>query len=328
MKINKILITSVIFFELSVVLILAVKIYRKINIFGSVSVNPINNKFVSKNEESTLQYFYEFLPNTTIKDKLPPLRIETKDTINSDGLNETINYSVSKPKNTFRIITIGDSYTYGLYINAKDNWTKKLEILLNKNANCRNIKRFEVMNLGVPGYDIEYSIERFRLKGEKYNPDLVLFFLKNDDFEYINEYILPKEKQIRRQMNLYPDDPNYYYKDGIKYPTWDRAGSILRDEIGEKQILEYQLKSLKKMNNYYNRKLFVFTFHSTNTKYKNIIGEFSHSRKDIFFYDNLVDIYKLNYFLYPDPHPSQEGHKAIAEDLFKQLVKDNIIPCK
>ena len=51
-------------------------------------------------------------------------------TINNDSLNERFNYSENKDKNTFRIITLGASYTYGLYVDTKNNWTEILEDIL------------------------------------------------------------------------------------------------------------------------------------------------------------------------------------------------------
>ena len=58
---------------------------------------------------------------------------------------------IKKNKDTFRIITLGDSFTFGMYINTKDNWTELLEDKLNSDMGCKNISMFEVINLGVGG---------------------------------------------------------------------------------------------------------------------------------------------------------------------------------
>jgi hypothetical protein len=53
-------------------------------------------------------------------------------TFNQDGLNERYDYNTTKPDGIFRIITLGDSFTFGHFVDTKDNWTERLEDLLNE----------------------------------------------------------------------------------------------------------------------------------------------------------------------------------------------------
>jgi hypothetical protein len=54
--------------------------------------------------------------------------------INSQGFRDK-EFSLSKPTNTIRILAMGDSWTYGWYVNLNDTWPKKLENLLNERRN-------------------------------------------------------------------------------------------------------------------------------------------------------------------------------------------------
>ena len=121
---------------------------QKNNLKTKINVSPINKNTVQTLPTKELKYFFDLKPNAvaTFSADFLPQKITTK--YNNDRLNDTQNYSIDKDSHTFRIITLGDSYTYGLYINTKDNWTEILERKLNKNRLCKNINKFEVINLG------------------------------------------------------------------------------------------------------------------------------------------------------------------------------------
>src|SRR3990170_4440073 len=70
-------------------------------------------------------------------------------------------------------------------------------ILLQKiKSNLGQVKGIEVINFGVPMYDIEYTIERFLNRGMKYNPNLVIWFVNGWNFNEINELRIPLMKKL------------------------------------------------------------------------------------------------------------------------------------
>jgi len=90
-------------------------------------------------------------------------------------------YKEIKPKGIYRIVVIGDSTTAGNSIqNLDKTYTKILEKLLNHNNNT-NI-HYEVLNMGVDGYHTMQEIETLRVKGLRFNPDLVLLTICTNDF--------------------------------------------------------------------------------------------------------------------------------------------------
>ena len=156
-----------------------------------------NNYSISANEN--LKHFYEPNPNTIISDQPEWLKEKVTNIINSDSLNERYEYEINKPDSTYRIITLGDSFTYGLYVNTEENFSEILEDKLNLKLKCKDIPKFEVINLGVAGYDLSYAIERFRKRGNKYNPDLVIWLINFWNFEIINELQIPLYKELRKE---------------------------------------------------------------------------------------------------------------------------------
>ena len=152
------LFSGLILLELTIICYLLTRIVTSRNGF---SYGVIDRKNLDMTASSGLKHFYEPVPNSIDKTNSWSLN-QGINTINNDALNERFNYAVDKSKGTYRIITLGDSYTYGLYIDTKDNWTEKLEDMLNTELKCNNINKFEVINLAVYGYDFQYNLERYK----------------------------------------------------------------------------------------------------------------------------------------------------------------------
>lgn len=74
----------------------------------------------------------------------------------------------AKPEGTFRILAIGDSYTWGDGVGDDDVWLRKLERDL---AACGPI---EVINAGIVGRNTIGEADYLRDKGMRLNPDLIL----------------------------------------------------------------------------------------------------------------------------------------------------------
>jgi hypothetical protein len=70
--------------------------------------------------------------------------------INSHGLRDE-EFSLAKPADRFRILALGDSFTYGHGVRSEETYVKQLEAMLNHKLGNRGI-RYEVLNAGVPGY--------------------------------------------------------------------------------------------------------------------------------------------------------------------------------
>ena len=94
--------------------------------------------------------------------------------INSHGLRgpET---PYEKPPDTFRILNLGDSIVMGWGVREDSTYGRRLESLLNEDGSSE--LRFEVINAGVPGWNLENALAYLQAEGLKYEPDLILLGL-------------------------------------------------------------------------------------------------------------------------------------------------------
>lgn len=322
----------IIVFELVIVGILSANIISKRNrILGASQIkHVIREARLILPVSSELSYYYEPIPNTIEEVKVDWLDYISLYHYNSEGLHENRDYVINKPNNTFRIITLGDSFTFGQYLeNTADNWTEQLENRLNESL-CAEDSKFEVLNLGVFGYDIEYTVERFRKNGIKYDPDLVIWFLKDDDFKIINELFMSLERRITKEMGIERDSSEYYFSDNTAYPSWQKAVSEFSNLYGDKEIFKYQKRIIRKFLNTYDtsyQSLLFVTFPKTQESYRKFMHSLS-TNKNIHLNENMPDIYEEPGAILPDFHPSKKGHQMISENLFDYLINNKLIPCQ
>lgn len=89
---------------------------------------------------------------------------------NSAGYRGTL-YTVEKPDNTIRILTLGGSTTWGTFNDDGKTWPDYLEkILLDKVED----KKIQVINGAVGGYTFAQNLEMVKKKFQFYKPDIIL----------------------------------------------------------------------------------------------------------------------------------------------------------
>ncbi len=97
-------------------------------------------------------------------------------TINSRGLRDR-ERDLAKPEGMFRILVLGDSFTWGYGVSDEEIFTGRLEAGLRSNG-----RDVEVLNAGVSGWGTDQELLYLESEGLRYSPDLVVlaFFLYND----------------------------------------------------------------------------------------------------------------------------------------------------
>lgn len=102
---------------------------------------------------------------------------ETMINTNSEGLRD-VEYG-KKGINEFRILAIGDSFTWGGYgTELEETYLKILENKLNRGGK----QEFKVINAGVPGYGTKQEYLYLKERGINYEPDAVLLSFVLNDF--------------------------------------------------------------------------------------------------------------------------------------------------
>ena len=126
--------------------------------------------------------------------------------INSHGLRgpET---TYEKPPGTFRILNLGDSIVMGWGVREENTYGRQLEAALNEENS--SVLHFEVINAGVPGWNLENALAYLQAEGLKYEPDLILLglTLTNDikgDSALLADNQRPLIKWLRSNTYFWP----------------------------------------------------------------------------------------------------------------------------
>lgn len=270
---------------------------------------------------SSLKYFYELKPDQTEKDKPDWLPYTATYTTNSDGLHERYNYPTVKDVESCRIMTIGDSFTHGSFVSTAENWTELLENRLNIEKPTPGVNTYEVINLGVPGYDIQYALHRFRERGLKYNPDVVIWLLKDDDFDDIYELLAPRMNELLTTIT--EEERKQYMKDENFYPEWTIARDEMMQKYTRESVMELEDAFVSSLLTDYSNTLLLVTFPFTNNTHKDLMKKWASQRQKTIFNDEMTDIYSKKEYLL-DGHPSKRGHQSIADFLFDFMQKYNL----
>ncbi len=288
------------------------------------AVNQINKDTITFNPDTFLKHFYEPTAKTNITHQNKWTGEKIINSINTDSLNERVDYSPEKPESVFRIITLGDSFTYGFMVNTAENYPEQLEDQLNSNKPCPGIDKYEVINLGVEGYDIEYSLKRFKERGQKYNPDLVIWLLKRGDFEQISELIYTDAEAITSSLQEKGELEGYKAR-GFYNPGYEIAVHELENKYGKEAIFNHQKEALASLNNYFKKDLVLLTFADLEAQFRDFLLDFQKSRQKTYLVNTLPKLSESEIF--PDTHPNKDGYQRIASHLSSSLNERQLLGC-
>jgi len=324
---KNIAIYAIISIQLFIAIYLSYTIYLK-NKVQNRSVSPMKLTKTTSYSSNKLIYYYEPTSNTseTIENNWIPPKVTY--TINSDSLNEQHDYNIKKGSKTYRIITLGDSFTFGDGVSTQDNWTELLEKELNSHYTCEGADTYEVINLGVRGYDTEYEVERFRLRGVKYEPDLVIWTfgdlkrfkelmyplaqkLKNENIDYI----LQKEKEFYG-YNLNKSQVN-------ENTLLSVANGLVARSLTKEQIIERQNVLISSFDEIFNNPLLYIEINDADKEIVKKIFSTRLSSKKIFTTYSFKNEERL-----PDYHFNLEGHKKMMENTLSTLIINKLLPCQ
>lgn len=328
-KIKMVLLIIIVGAQLTIIYIVCRSIYqnKKLNkdVLGAISISPINRENLIFPPDAQLKYYYESSPSATKQDNPIWLGYTATYTINNDSLNERFNYTVEKPKNVFRIVTLGDSFTFGLFVNTADNWTERLEDKLNKNINCVNINKFEVINLGEQGYDVQYIAHKYALRGVKYNPDLIIWFESGSGFDRMVEFMKSYIDKYDKTLTFKKRDD--YKSEGVYYLAWDLALNELHKTDSEERILD-QVGDW--WNNFFqmrgNVPVLITTFENLSSQNKAKLKRWTKDQPNVYVMANIKNLSPADRL--PDGHPNVHGYELIAQDTFSPLLHSGLIPCE
>ena len=281
---------------------------------------------------------FELIPNTTVlyDGTVEKLSRITHININSDGFRDK-EYSLAKPNNTFRIIILGDSQTFGWGFELEETYSKLLEKKLNSLTHEVN---FEVLNFAVPGYNTLDEVEFFKDKGLKYEPDFVIIgYIHNDmidNFELSNLYNKMVDEKLKNisAKNISDSEYNFMvinitFEVVVKFENQVFNNKTLFDDYWEK-IVEIPLNELNNITKEKNISIIIVTL-TYNLPKNQIIRLENLTEKYNWHLIDMNDVFlKYNFFDLTvgklDTHWNPFASKLIGEQIYNYLIKNQLVP--
>jgi lysophospholipase L1-like esterase len=259
------------------------------------------------------------------------------------------NYPSPKPANTFRIVVVGDSFTFGPNMQYEDTFPKRLEHWLNLNTEQ---KKVEVINLGTPGHSTRHEVEQVSKAIKELEADFIILEITLNDAElqpmdkkaqkakfgapYLKKPLFKHWKSARfflqrlhntQTHRLYIEYFNDLFNNNTTFNEFDSALGKIAD-LAKTSSASSKSVPLKAV-------IFpLFSFPMDQDKYPFVnlhsiihtsLGKYGIEYLDLFdSYQNIPSI-RLEVIPGKDPHPNEIAHRIAAESIYQWLRKSNYI---
>lgn len=248
----------------------------------------------------------------------PGIRLNDFIVTNKYGFRD-YEYEKEKTDNTFRICVIGDSITFGWWECLEHTYPKVLERLLRER--CSGDFVYEVLNMGIGGYNAEQEMELIRTQALLFNPDLlVIGYCINDN-------------AIGMDAGLW----RHFSSSGSVLWDWvSLRMKQIKEAFSFKSLLHRAYEKIAEIAHENNLPVIVVFFYPRDAdsiiEYPAILGIQKAKRISEHLGFGIVDLrnifkaYKPEDVMVDDIHPSVLGHRIAAEALFNYLVRSSRLP--
>ncbi len=242
--------------------------------------------------------------------------------LNSHGLRDR-EFTYEKTSNTFRIISIGDSYTFGFGADQDKTFSKLLENKLNEQ---HPNKKYEVLNMGVGNYNAIQELAALKQQGLQYHPDHILWnFYINDAEEtqklkpsffstklismvYLKSFLYKMKASLDSKSNYIDFYKNTFQGESGKtfFQAMDQLVQL--SQTTKIPLTVVLLPDFRKLHNYpfaEEHKLVVNYFRSKGINVIDTVEAFDPQKE------------KAYWVAHDDPHPNNVAHEIIAQKIFQ-----------
>jgi lysophospholipase L1-like esterase len=128
---------------------------------------------------------------------------------NSDGLRDR-EFVKPKPEGVYRILLLGDSFTWGVGLDIEETISKRLERALAGQAHP-----IEVIDGAIPGFNTTQELRLLRNKGLSYEPDFLMLLYNMNDIEFRPE-LATQPYDAKKVVTIVEVDPDEKIEDFSK----------------------------------------------------------------------------------------------------------------
>jgi lysophospholipase L1-like esterase len=255
------------------------------------------------------------------------------------------NKAVAKELGIYRILALGDSFTYGQGLQKFDVYPHRLESMLNISAKDL---RAEVVNWGVRGYSTVQELELLNKGIGNINPDLVTLQitlndpeiypyrvthpyldehgrikLSNPIFKYWHSLQFVTERILNSQTH---SDYEKYYNELFDSPeTWNRFATAL--SRFKKVVDEHHVQSFAMVFPLFSHTSDdSYPFRRLHTKITDELTRLNIPFVDLLKYYKNIPPIRLQIIPGVDSHPNEIANQIAAEAIYGKLKKLDIIP--
>ncbi len=253
-------------------------------------------------------------------------------------------FSLEKPAGEYRIVTLGDSFMFGLGVDQNECTVRVMERGLRTKLGLE----IEVINMAVPGFNTAMEVAYFAAEGLAYDPDLVIIDFVGNDFElpfflsartdfWALDRCFLYEWLAGSKGDMHVSDP-LHVPTGVELPeereasAWDmtKVPSRYRWMVG-KDGYRQAMRRLRKLALEHGFPVVMTTHYDT----RDVVGEMA---KECGFFlmrgfaaisvyqeehgiNDVADYLKSELVVAPtDAHPSALAHKIVGEHYADELV--------
>jgi hypothetical protein len=164
-------------------------------------------------------------------------------------------------------------------------------------------------------FDVPYIAQRYRTIGQKYQPDMLVWFESGSGFSRYNEYMMPLIHACETETADIPDSETKTY-----YGCWDKASTQLVEEYPAVKLAETfkpYLDSFSEVTKTAKTFFLSFEVSGQDDRSVDMISQYRQWYPDITFASIVPDLRREETL--PDRHPNVRGHEAIAQAIYAYL---------
>jgi lysophospholipase L1-like esterase len=152
--------------------------------------------------------------------------------------------TIQKPKGTYRILVLGDSFTAGSNVSQENAYPQVLESLFKAN----NMPHVEVINAGIGGWDPFQYAQYYQYYGHKFSPDLVLigFFVGNDTYTGVKDVSQTNTAVLGRRVSREARQSNMIKLKVFTYDRFNLARLLLNKGPRKRNFIRRDCKDFSK----------------------------------------------------------------------------------
>ena len=269
---------------------------------------------------------------------------------NSLGLRDQ-EVELPKPANEYRILSLGESSTWGQGVRASETYSEVLQQKLNARGGSQ---KFSVINAGVGAYSLWQSYLYLTRRGHKLQPDMVLVYHERNDFlpagvwDHKNFFFdvayTDRERSEQREPYLWLLSLLYH----SRLYLWARNRSVASHYDPQKDPFRYSSARVLFRADHRDRRLALNSMRQL-CRQRGIALVIIHPlyarwpkhRQNCLLLRyaaehrlQLIDLHKLvnpkkegtGPFWLDGSHPSARGHAAFAQAIFDYLIQNELVP--